>query len=275
MKRSALLSALITVGAASGLLLGVESASAADFKWDNSWTQPQVLDKQQTGFDVTPYQVFVQPDTVPLQRVAEFQVDPKRLLLKNDYDVSIYFVNERASYRNQLAYQATGGLNQSGLVFNDVSCNDPVCVNVGGGNALKLGDGIKLGKIPGNTQLDLWLRADGLNNGDSSNLYSTQTSPNPDKLQHAVAYVYNDYLLVGFEDLYGPLKATGKDPSNGRSYENSDRDFNDVVFAVDIGRKNIEELKKKRVPEPTVTLSLLGVAAAALINSRRRVRKVS
>ena len=269
--KATLLTALIAATATlTGLASKVETASAANFTWDNSWTQPTIYSESQTGFNNTTFQKFVQAESVALPNTGQFKLDPSKLNLKYDYDVSVYFINEGAAYKNQLAFDATGTTNKSGLLFKDASCDGAGCILGGGATALKLGDGVKLGKITGDTQLNLWLRADGLNRGNSANIFGTNTASNADKLQHAVAYAYNNYILLGFEDLYGGLGASGVDSATGKSNEGSDRDFNDVVVVLDIGEKNVKELIGASVPEPSVTLSMFAVGAVSMFGLRRR-----
>ncbi|HYX12782.1 MAG TPA: DUF4114 domain-containing protein [Nostoc sp.] len=270
MKPTVLTALIAATATLTGLFSKVETASAADFTWDNSWTQPTVLSKSQTGFNDAPFQQFVQAESVVLPNSGQFKLDPTKLNLKYDYDVSVYFINEGAGYRNQLAFDALGTTNKSGLLFNDISCEGSGCVGGGGGNALKLGDGVKLGNITAGTQLDFWLRADGLNRGNSANIFSTDTASNADKLQHAVAYAYNNYILLAFEDLYGDLYASGIDSATGKLNEGSDRDFNDVVVVLDIGEKNVKDLIGATVPEPSVTLSMFAVGTVSMFGLRRR-----
>ncbi|MGJ5631945.1 DUF4114 domain-containing protein [Nostoc sp. CALU 1950] len=266
-----LLTALIAATATlTGLVSKVETASAADFSWDSSWTQPTVYNKSQTGFNDTPFQQFVQAESVVLPNSGQFKLDPTQLNLKYDHDVSVYFINEGAGYRNQLAFNATGTTNKSGLLFNDISCEGDGCVGGWGGNALKFGDGVNIGNVTAGTQLDLWLRADGLNRGNSANIFGTETASNADGLQHAVAYAYNNYIILAFEDLYGGLHASGVDAATGKSNEGSDRDFNDVIVVLDIGEANVRELIGATVPEPSVTLSMFAVGAVSMFGLRRR-----
>lgn len=263
--KTKLLTGLLTATAAlaGGLFF---SSPANAFSWNNAWTQPTIRSKAQTGFNDTPFQQFVQSERVQLSNAGQFLLDPSKLFLKYDHDVSVYFINEGASYRNQLAYQATGATNSSGLVFKDISSSE--AIGNWGGNALDLGDGVNIGTIKGGTQLDFWLRADGLKLGNNANIFGTQTNSNLDKLQHVVAYAYNNYILLGFEDLYGGLRATGTDPLTGKKNENSDRDFNDVVMVVDIGKANVRDLMG--VPEPSITLALVGMGVAGAMGLRRR-----
>lgn len=269
MKTTLFTSLLAATATLTGLMSNVKPADA--FTWNSSWTQPTISSKSQTGFDDTPFQAFVQSEKVALPNAEQFLLDPSKLTLKYDHDVSVYFINEGAAYRDQLAYQATGATNQSGLVFSDISSAESV--GNWGGDALNLGDGVNLGKFSAGTQLDFWMRANGYNGG--KNIFGTQTASNSDGLQHVVAYAYKNYLLLGFEDLYGEKGATGIDPNTGKYNEGSDRDFNDVVLVVDIGEQNVRELTNTKVPEPSTTVSLLGLGAASLFGLRRRQSKAT
>ncbi|MBD1849957.1 DUF4114 domain-containing protein [Leptolyngbya sp. FACHB-711] len=257
--KTTLLSSLF---AAATTLAGVVSttAPATAFAWNNSWTQPSIQGKSQTGFNDAPFQQFVQQERIAIPNSGQFLLDPTKLKLKYDHDVSVYFINEGASFRNQLAYEATGATNQSGLVFRDIASPEAIMRENSG--PLKLGDGVQIGKILGGTQLDFWLRADGRDLRENGNIFGTQTRSNPDGLQHVVAYAFGKYLMLGFEDLYGDLWAKG-----GKN-QNSDRDFNDVVFVVDIGEANVKDLTS--VPEPSMLLGLLGLSAAGALGLRRQ-----
>ncbi|HTL89199.1 MAG TPA: DUF4114 domain-containing protein [Leptolyngbya sp.] len=257
----------LAVAAATVTGAFVHAPSASAFTWDNSWSQPTIYSKEQVGFNDAPYQKYVQQEGLEIPNSSQFLLDPSMLNLKFDYNVSVSFINEGAGFRNQLGFASTGATKTSGKIFNDVSCTGSGCVGDWGGSALKLGDTVKLGTILGGSQLDFGLKADGFNGG--TNIFGTKTAGNPDGLQHVVAYaVDKSHILIGFEDLYGAKGATG-----GKN-QNSDRDFNDVIFVVDVGEKNLKVLKGEKVPEPSIALSLLGLGAAGLV-VRRRQNKVS
>lgn len=267
-----LISAIIGVSAIVSVAQpqSASAQSAGSFVWDNAWTQGPILSASTTGFDHTPFQQFVQQERLELSSAPLLKVDLSKLKLKNDYKPTAFFINEAAAYRNQLAYQATGTTNRSNLLFGDISCGptDVGCGGPWGGDALNLGDGVSLGQLTAGTQIDFWLRADGYNLQQNGNLFGTQAAVNLDGLQHAVAYSYKGYLLLGFEDLYGDRGATGVD-ANGRKNENSDRDFNDVVFAIDIGEDNLTQITD--VPEPGAIGAIAMAAAAGLGAVRRRL----
>jgi hypothetical protein len=257
-------SAFIAAAAVTGVF--TQASSAAAFTWNNSWTQPEIFSGASQGFDHTPFQQFVQAEGLEIADIGQKQVDPTKLLLKYGYNVNVSFINEGAGYRNQLAFSTTGNTASSGLLFNDISCAGSGCIGGWGGNALKLGDTVKLGKVKGGTQLDFGLRANGLNRGDNAYIFGTQTAHNADGLQHVVSYTYGGkYLVLGFEDLFGDGKSY-----QGKFGERSDRDFNDTVFVVDIGEKNVRYLNGEDVPEPAAAVALLGVASAALLKRRRQ-----
>jgi hypothetical protein len=256
--KTALLTGLLTVTATvAGMVAAVAPASA--FSWNSAWTQPTVYSKTQTGFNDAPFQPFVQAERVELTGASQVMLDPSKLMLKYAHDVSVFFINEGAGFRNQLAYEATGGTNGSGMIFKDIASTESIKAESNG--PLKKGDGVKLGNMAANTQLDFWLRANGKNGGN--NLFGTETASNGDGLQHVVAYAYKGYIMLGFEDLWG-----AKDAEGGKN-QKSDRDFNDAVFVLDIGEANVRNLIKP-VPEPATVLGLMGVGAAGVVLRRRR-----
>ena len=76
---------------------------------------------------------------------------------------------------------------------------------------------------------------------------------NADGINHVVAFAYvmanSPYLIIGFEDLVG----------------GGDRDFNDILFAVDIGIANVKDLTA--TPEPALALTMVTLLGLTL---RRR-----
>ena len=70
------------------------------------------------------------------------------------------------------------------------------------------------------------------------------------RLQHVLAFTLEDspYLILGFEDLWG----------------GGDRDYNDLIFAVDVGEANVEVLNKLASPEPGMAMSLVVFVAIGL-----------
>jgi hypothetical protein len=225
----------------------------------NSGVQDYKTDK--SGFQdiVAEFQQFVQKERLELPGVATKRLDPSKLFLQHDHDVRVWFVNEGAGYRNQLAYEATKKSEyQKGMIFDDVSCytangaNKACQMGNGASGVLDIGDFVDLGIINGGAQVNFFLRADAANpNTLNGEIYGANSAFNPDKFEHMVAYEYKGYLLMGFEDLW----------------MGGDKDYNDTVFVVDFGKGN---LKTSSVPEPSLAIALLGVTGAGMMLRRRR-----
>ena len=123
------------------------------------------------------------------------------------------------------------GINESSqLIFPDASAGGSRTSSA----PLQEGDFVELGSLEQGTQLDFFLIANGASGG--STVFSTDN--NPDGLQHMIAFVPpgSPYLLVGFEDLLG----------------GGDLDYNDILFAVDIGKENLDSIVG--APEPGTTV---------------------
>jgi len=221
-----------------------------------------VVDKVQVGGSddsSKTFQTAALPDLSKLinERLSETRkvddsamlLDPSKLQLKTTSDVRVYFVGEGAGYANTLGF-TTDGSGKSGsqtaeLIFpnasSSVSSYDPAAsVKRTEKEPLLPGDFVNLGQHKGGTALDFFLIANGANGGRDT--FSTQKSANPDGINHVVSFAYavknSSYLIIGFEDLFG----------------GGDRDFNDVVFAVDIGKVNIGALTG--TPEPATVATL-------------------
>ena len=98
------------------------------------------------------------------------------------------------------------------------------------------------------TSLDFFLISNGANGG--TNTYWTNTADNPDKFNHVVALApeNSDMLVIGFEDLYG----------------GGDKDYNDLVFAVDIGEENMAALIQGDA-QPWWVFALIGIAGSLFL----------
>lgn len=198
-----------------------------------------------------------------LSEVGARKLDPEKLMLNYDHNIKIFFLNEGAHFRNQLGIIATGNTNFESIMFSDITCIEDC--NLTGyrpprgrfgtpeGMPLEIGDYYDLGLVKAGTKLDFFLRRDGFER-DSTDTWYTNTALNSDGLQHVMAYDFNDYLVLAWEDVkYG-----------------GDLDYNDVVFALDFGKENIQQLDSVEIPEsPFSVLGYAVVVTAGLVFARR------
>lgn len=193
---------------------------------------------------------------------SSLRLDPSKLKLKNSSDVRVYFVGEGAAYANTLGFttDGTGSLKSdtAKLIFpnasSTVSTYDPKStVKRTEKEPLLPGDFVDLGKMKEGSCLDFFLIADGANGGKYT--YSTQKSANSDGINHVISFAYavkdSPYLIIGFEDIYG----------------GGDRDFNDLIFAVDIGHCNVGALTA--TPEPATYATMAAFLGLGVVLVRR------
>lgn len=196
--------------------------------------------------------------------LSAIALDPSDLYLTEASSVRAYFVGEGAGYRNSFGVytgDSSDGLDgDAALIFPDASSSssylEPTETSYRSTSApLAPGDYVDLGTFDANTQLNLFLIANGANGG--TNTYYTDMSLNPDGIDHFVILATPDspYLLVGIEDLFG----------------GGDEDYNDLVVALDIGTANVKKLISNAVPLPGPVAALLGpLFLFAIAKLRRR-----
>jgi hypothetical protein len=99
--------------------------------------------------------------------------------------------------------------------------------------------------------LDFFLIANGAGSGNS--IWTASAARNSDGINHVVAFALpgSPYLIMAFEDMLG----------------GGDRDYNDVIFAVDIGAINVQRLLS--TPEPAAWASVIALGAVAYLWRRR------
>jgi hypothetical protein len=195
--------------------------------------------------------------------LAAISLDPSKLVLSADTTARVYFLGEGAGYQNTLGISTTGGgplSPGSAMIFPNASNS----VSFGGSGAplrstsepLLAGDFVNLGTLKAGSALDFFLIANGAVGG--TDFVSTNQSLNRDGIVHAVATAKagSPYLVISFEDMKG----------------GGDRDYNDVFFAVDLGRANVEHLMGLGAPEPSLALGALLAGGSLLGFSRRRCR---
>ena len=159
-------------------------------------------------------------------------------------DVEVYFINEGAGYRNQLFYSTDGGETKE-IIFDDISSPNSILRNSNG--PLSLGQGVSLGNFVGDTFIEFFLKSNGANGG--RNFFGFDPTENPDAFPHVLAYEIEDFILIGFEDLW-----------NG-----GDKDYNDTVFVV----RGVTDADAVDVPEPATAFALLGLVALGTARVRR------
>lgn len=196
-----------------------------------------------------------------LSNFNSITLDPSKLVLAYDATARVYFLSEGAGFRNSLGISTTGNGplgKDAALIFPDGSSAG----GFGGSNSqvrtsrepLAAGDFVNLGNYKAGTSLDFFLIADGAAGG--KNFFSTDLSLNRDGIVHAVSLAPDGsaYLIIGFEDLLG----------------GGDKDYNDLLFAVEIGKANVENLASLNAPEPTLALGAVLVFGLLAGFTRRR-----
>jgi hypothetical protein len=174
------------------------------------------------------------------------QLDPTRLFFTSDYSPTVYFLSEGAGYNNALCVTiAQAALPTNKPVAGDHYIVFPLAqspkgtVNTGPKlsqtQPLMPGDFVELGPVSAGSQLAFFLAAEMDSTTASATpkyVYYNGEATNPDNYQHMIAFFPNDgqFIIIAFEDMNSVT-------------EPSDRDCNDVVFAVDIGPDNANTLR--------------------------------
>ena len=186
-------------------------------------------------------------------------LDPSKLKLATDSNVRAYFIGEGAGYENSLGFNTAGGGVTSGnpeLIFPNASTGGRRTAST----PLLAGDFVDLGTILGGQKLDFFLIANGATRKPGE-VYSTDSSVNPDGINHVVSFatIYDSYLVIGFEDLLG----------------GGDRDFNDLLFAIDIGSLNVAALTGTPEPATYMTMGLFLVGGVWVARRRKAQKAVN
>ncbi|MEE4300903.1 MAG: DUF4114 domain-containing protein [Pseudomonadales bacterium] len=169
--------------------------------------------------------------------VTDFALDPNPLYLSVPSEVRVYFLAEGAGYRNSFGFY-TGPVEtgvedgtDAALIFPDASSTSAystseVTSERARSTPLAPGDFVDLGSFDADTQLNLFMVANGASGG--SDTWYTDPTLNSDGIVHYVALADpgSPYLLVGIEDLWG----------------GGDEDYNDLVIAIDIGVTNVQRM---------------------------------
>lgn len=251
--------ALLAIAGITSTVSFAQSAQASTFTESdhNVFLETSNL-KDQNPALFNEFSKYVNTERLKIEDQELLLLDPTSLFWDGVDPVDVYFMNEGAGYRNQLLVSVNGGPKQ--MLFDDVSSPESILKNSDG--PLALGDGGTLGEFDGPTQFEFFIKANGANGG--SNVYGADAAANPDGLEHVLAYEYLDkatgdnWIILGFEDLYGKHYDEG-----GKS----DRDFNDVVFAV----RGLQGKPAAETPEASTVLGLLALGAAVTISRRFQV----
>ena len=170
----------------------------------------------------------------------QFRLDQDKLYTssRTPYPVRVYFIAEGAGYQNSIGLSLNyAGATEGGdmrLVFPNASMPvqgvDFRSGKFGSRRAdapLLPGDYVEIGEIPAGVQLDFFIVQDG-NRVRDAWVFGNRDDQNPDRFQHVISYVIPDspFLIVGFEDLW----------------MGGDKDYEDVLIVVDLGRENVENL---------------------------------
>ena len=221
------------------------------------------------AFDVNLFSQFVQTEFEALDPdfVADHQLDPTKLDLIYDHDVKVHFISEGAGYRNTLGVTTTGETEMNQLLFDDITCLTSACSTYTGyrdsgskpvlDGGLEAGETVGLGTVAAGTNLDFWLGQNAFGRTNYNTWYG-DASKNSDGLQHLMAYEFENYLVLAWEDLTG----------------GGDKDYNDVVFAVDVGEGNLNHIRKNSasVPEPATTTGNVRCFCVGFIRSSSQAR---
>jgi hypothetical protein len=208
-------------------------------------------------------------ESVVFDNQATLALDPSKLTLATESTARAYFIGEGAGYHNSLGFNTIApgtGLvtdtitSNAQLIFPDASTPgsvvDPLSTARQWNAPLIQGDFVDLGTFSAGSTLDFFLIANGANGGSTT--YTAGTTRNPDQINHVVAFAVPDspFLIIGFEDLFG----------------GGDEDYNDLLFAIDIGATNLQRLVS--TPEPGTWALMVSFLAFGLWSMSRR-RSVS
>ena len=188
----------------------------------------------QSGVDAFQQFVNQEAQALDLNAINARKLDLGHLTLKTTQEVKVYFIKEKGMYHNQLQVISAGSTNIDGMVFDEIACEATGCwyslwetfgyPQVSSDKALQLGDYVSLGNLDSGSVLDFKLIVDGAKR-DDGDTWHINDSLNIDGMQHLIAYEYEGYLVMAWED-----EANGGEAA----------DYNDVVFAIDIGQDNLD-----------------------------------
>jgi Domain of unknown function (DUF4114) len=178
--------------------------------------------------------------------------DPSKLKLTTDTEVRAYFISESTAASHALGFNVVGAgqPRDEKIIFGDTSSGSSRTLST----PLQAGDFVDLGSFQTGQKLDFFMMAEDLGGGNNTN-------PNgQDHLRSVVSFatMYGSYLVIGFEELIG----------------NTDRDFNDLLFAIDLGSVNLAALTGTPEPATYMTMGLF-LVGGVWIARRRQAQKAN
>jgi Domain of unknown function (DUF4114) len=171
-----------------------------------------------------------------LGQVENRSLAPEKLFFYCEYTPRIYFLGEGAGYTNGLGAVICPAKPDTGTVPTGnkflIIPHSQSSQGLGGSGSgtrsqsepLLIGDFVDLPTIKRGEQLELFLVANMNSSAVPEATYYNEKAINVDRLQHMVAFFpqNSSYIILGFEDIKG----------------GGDRDYNDLVFAIDVGSCN-------------------------------------
>lgn len=171
-----------------------------------------------------------------LGQVENRSLAPEKLFFYCEYTPRVYFLGEGAGYTNGLGAVICPAKPDTGTVptgnkFLIIPNSQSSQGHMGSGSGVRsqsepllVGDFVDLPTIKRGEQLELFLIANMNSSAVPEAIYYNEKAVNVDKLQHMVAFFppNSRYIILGFEDIKG----------------GGDRDYNDLVFAIDVGECN-------------------------------------
>lgn len=193
-------------------------ASGKDFS-DN--VLPDLLDYIESNFV---HSTTVEQDSI--------EADSNKLFLEYPADVRVYFVGEEAAYHNSLGLHYADDAGPM-LIFPDASTmysyhldEDTQRETTSEDCPLIPGDFVDIGSAEAGSILDFFIIPRGADEG--SEVYGIDKEFNEDQTSHTqiLGFAGDSMIVIGFEDIkYG-----------------GDRDYEDVVIAVEIGEENLRAI---------------------------------
>lgn len=188
---------------------------------------------KQTGY--TNYITSNVKEGVKFTGIGVNQLDPQRLYFLFDYMPRVYFIYGYAGYVDGLgATIATIDKPSSGILTGNTFTIFPSCHWNGSTTRSTTypvlpGDFVQLPTVKAGQQLSFFVYSNENSGGSPANVFYNGKANNPDNFQHMIAFFPDNsqYIIIGFEDLYG----------------GGDQDCNDLMFVVDIGPQNALVLK--------------------------------